>query len=151
MNGVQLSTVLGMLVAQLKGTYLVHNDYVELTTLPRTRVESWTTPGQPRDAGVAVAQMVDADFAKIPLDQALQALADQSGINVLLDPRAAESAKAAVSATLNHVPVDTAVQVLADMAGLKSLAIDNVIYVTTKDNASDLQTDLMRQRTGEGA
>jgi type II secretory pathway component HofQ len=93
--------------------------------------------------------MVDANFDRRPLAEALHELADQSGINVVLDARAGEKARTEVTATLSHVPVDTAVQVLADMADLKSMAIDNVIYVTSKANAKTLQRELEHQRTGE--
>jgi hypothetical protein len=147
--GVRLSTVLSMLSAQINGTFLVHNDHIELTTFPHTRAELWSSPIVNRGDGLIMAQMVDADFDRRPLAEGLHELADQSGINVVLDARAGEKARTEVTATLSHVPVDTAVQVLADMAGLKSLAIDNVIYVTAKANAKTLQKELEHRRTGE--
>jgi hypothetical protein len=149
MIGVRLSTILSMLVAQVKGTFLVHKDYVEVTTFARTRAELWSTSGMNREGALAVAQMVTAEFDRQPLDEALRELADQSGINVVVDARAADKARTAVTATLTHVPLDTAVEVLADMADLKSLAIDNVIYVTSKANAKRMQKELVQQRTGE--
>jgi hypothetical protein len=147
--GVRLSTILSMLVAQVKGTYLVHKDFIEITTFPRTRADLWSAPNVPRDGALAMAQMVTAEFDKQPLDEALRELADQSGINVVVDARVADKARTAITATLSHVPLDTAVEVLADMADLKSLAIDNVIYVTTKANAKRMQKELIQQRTGE--
>jgi len=149
MIGVRLSTVLSKLVAQVKGTFLIHKDYIEVTTFPRTRADLWSSPSVPRDGALAVAQMVNAEFDKQQLDEALRELADQSGINVVVDARVGDKARTAVTATLTNVPLDTAVEVLADMADLKSLAIDNVIYVTTKANAKRLQKELTQQRSGE--
>ena len=40
-----------------------------------------------------------------------------------------------------NVPVDTAVRVLADMADLQPAFLDNVIYVTTRENAKRLEQD----------
>jgi hypothetical protein len=145
--GLRFSTILSMLAAQLKGTFLVHNDHVELTTFPHVQAENWAR--RPRENGLALAPMVDVEFDNRPLNDALRELADQSGINVVVDVRARQSAQTAITARLSHVPVDTAVRVLADMTDLKSLAIDNVIYVTSKPNAKVLEKELQQQRNGD--
>jgi hypothetical protein len=56
----------------------------------------------------------------------------------VIDARAREKATTRVTATLNNVPVDTAVLILADMADLRMIVLDNVLYVTTKENAEQL-------------
>jgi hypothetical protein len=43
-----------------------------------------------------------------------------------------------VTATLNSVPIETAVLILADMADLRLVVLDNVLFVTTKENAEQL-------------
>jgi hypothetical protein len=56
----------------------------------------------------------------------------------VIDSRTEEKAKTRVTATFHSVPVDTAVLILADMADLRAVALDNVLYVTTKENAEQL-------------
>ncbi len=54
----------------------------------------------------------------------------------------------------NNVPLDTAVTFLADMADLQPILQDNVIYVTTRDNAMRLEAkqrkDMADQPDAEG-
>jgi hypothetical protein len=47
---------------------------------------------------------------------------------------------------MQHVPLETAVRLLADMADVKAVALENVLYVTTKENADKL---LREQRERE--
>jgi hypothetical protein len=65
---------------------------------------------------------------------------------VLVDPRPAEKIKTGVTAKLKNVPLDSAVQLLADMADLKAVLQDNVLYVTSKENAKDLEADFRGQQ-----
>jgi len=51
-----------------------------------------------------------------------------------------------VTATLNNVPIDTAVLILSDMADLRPVALDNVLYVTTSENAEYLRARQEEQR-----
>ena len=53
-----------------------------------------------------------------------------------------EKARRPITATFAHVPVDSAVQLLADMAGLRMVVVDNVLYVTSPENAKDLQAQV---------
>ena len=49
-----------------------------------------------------------------------------------------------MDAQLNNVPTDTAVRLLANMAGLSVARLDNVLYVTTRENAAAAQADQER-------
>jgi hypothetical protein len=129
MVGAKLHTVLRLLSEQLGGTYLVRSGHVEITIIERTRPSYWTENKR------ELAPTVNAEFDKRPLEDALADLADQSGISIVLDTKAAEKAKTALTATFNNVPVDTAVRLLADMADLKMVALDSALYVTTRANA----------------
>jgi len=60
----------------------------------------------------------------------------------VVDGRAAEQAKTPVSATFLNVPLETGLRVLADMADLKPVQVDNVFYVTTRDNAARFKADV---------
>jgi hypothetical protein len=145
MIGIRLSTILGLLLAQVGADYRVRSDHVEITTWKRTRPEFWTA------AERSLAPTVAVEFEKCSLSEALRELADSSGINIVLDGRAGDRAKASVTATLNNVPIDTAVLILADMADLRAIALDNVLYVTSKENAELLQTRQEQQHKKDAA
>jgi hypothetical protein len=81
-----------------------------------------------------------------PLADILRELADDTGANIVLDARAKEKGKVPISITLQDAPLDTAVRMLADMADLKSVALDNILYVTTAENADRIRTE---QETAE--
>jgi hypothetical protein len=150
MAGVSASRVLGMLTAQLNASYLVHRDVIEITVPQKTWVENWSLPGTVRDP--SLTQLIDAHFPASEhrsLEDALRELSDQSGINVIVDAKVGDKAKTAVSATMSNTPLDTAVRLLADMADLKAVAIDNVMYVTTKAHAKALEAEQARRRVGE--
>jgi hypothetical protein len=132
--GVRLHKVLQMLVAQVQADVLVHDGIVEV--LPATRLQGEEV----------LKRRVDAAFAGRPINQALQELADRSGANIVLDNRLEEKATTQVSADLQAVPVQTVVRVLADMAGLRAVVLDNLIYVTSEQNAAKLEKELAKQR-----
>jgi hypothetical protein len=76
-----------------------------------------------------------------PLEQALKTLATRTGFTVVLDVRAGEKGKTPVTAAFKNVPLDTAVRLLADMADLRSVLIDNTLYVTSPENADRMIAD----------
>jgi hypothetical protein len=131
MADASLDRVLRKLLARLPvpsgATYMVRADHVELTTRRAQLAEVWGRYNGP------YLPLVHGDFDGQPLAEVLQALADQAGVSVVVDARAADKAKAAVSASFANLPLDTAVRVLADMAGLRSALNDNVIYVSTEE------------------
>jgi hypothetical protein len=124
--GVKLRTVLHLVLVQVNGDFLVRDGMV--VVVPRNQL---LPP-------VLLQHRVDAVFVKETLADALQELSDVSGATVVIDTRAGEQAKAVVTANLMRVPLETAVRVLADMGGLKAVALENVLYVTTPDNAERL-------------
>jgi hypothetical protein len=89
--------------------------------------------------------LIQAEFEKRPLEEALKELASSAQVNIVVSAGAAEKAKLPVTASLLNVPVDTAVRILADMADLKPVLIDRVLYVTTRENAARLQEELDRE------
>ena len=145
MVGVPLHLALRLIAAQAGATYLVHSDYVEVTTPERARPEDWAGSRH-------LAAMVTIQFERRPLQQALQDLAAHAGINVVVDCRVAESAaNTPVTATFTLVPLDTAVRFLADMADLGTVAADNVLYVTTKANAEAIRAEQAQRKRSEEA
>jgi hypothetical protein len=145
MKNVRLDTVLRKLLGQVQAvsgaTYLLREDHVEITTNTFVGAEVWG--GVPND--VPRLPLVCATLDKVPLEDALKDLAEQADFNVMLDNRAAEKGKTPVTARLRNAPLDTAVRLLADMADLRSVHLDNVLFVTTKENAAVMDARLKRE------
>lgn len=174
-----LSKVLSRLPIQTTATFLVRKNLIEITTeneairelgLVESAMANLAGLGGPIPGGfggvagvaggglgggggigvnVRLLPMICQHFRKVPLEKALDDLADASGYNVLIDSRVEEKTAAKVSARLTNVPVDTAVRVLADMAGLSVVRVDNVFYVTSAENAAKIAGEKPLVRPGE--
>jgi hypothetical protein len=82
-------------------------------------------------------------FENLPLSDAVYKLADLSGVSMALDPRAEDKAKTRITATFrNDVTLEGALRTIVDMAGLKVVGMQSSLYVTTPENAKDLQKEL---------
>jgi RNA polymerase sigma factor (sigma-70 family) len=139
---VSLETVLRMILLRLPketvATYIVRRDFIEITTLKKARSEAFRDRSQDMP-------LIHIVLKKRQLSEALTELAASAGLNLVIDSRVEEKAKTAVSATLMNVPVDTASRVLADMADLRPAFLDNVIYLTSKDNAKLLEQEAKKR------
>jgi hypothetical protein len=141
MKNVTVARVLGKLLDRVRveggAAFLVRREAVEITTAAARDAEVWFQ--NPNAEGGAARQphlpLVNATFDRKPLGEALKELARQSGMNVVVDVRLAEKAKTPVTARFVNTPLDTAVGLLADMAELKPFVLDNLLYVTTRENA----------------
>jgi hypothetical protein len=137
---VSRATALHMLLAQImsdkgeRGTFLLRHDHVLVTTTWHATPARWTQdrPGIPH---------VDLALDRRPVDEALREVTALTGINVVVDVPAVAKARKTITAVMNNTRVDTAVRVLAEMAELKSVAVDNVLFVTTPDKAKQLQAE----------
>lgn len=139
-----LRKILDRLPSESPGIYVVRDEGIELTTADAFGNEIGRPPENPTGATQTIP-MVYVSVDKRPLEQALKLLADKTGFTVVLDARAAQEGKSPVSATLKNVPLDTAVRLLADMADLRSVLIDNTLYVTTPENADRLLAEQNRR------
>jgi hypothetical protein len=145
LNNLSLDTVLRRIVARVPSTsgamYFARGNVLEITTTRAYHEEFY--PGRPNGP---FPPLVFAEFEKTPLPEALKKLAGDADANIVLDARAADKAKAPVTARLISVPLDTAVLLLADMADLKPVEMDGVYYVTTKENAQKLREEREKSR-----
>jgi hypothetical protein len=135
-------------------TFTVRGGVVEISTRYFASPANWHRPESPAlDEGGgsrgAQAPEVSIAFDKRELQDALQEIADAAGVNIVLDARAGEKGKAAVTATVNNAAVDTVVRLLADMADLQAVMVDEIIYVTTKENAKALREEKARMMKAE--
>jgi hypothetical protein len=118
-------------------TYLIRKDHIEITTQQAALNELGIKSTSPLEG--FMPPLVWEDFEEQPLKLALRSMSNNSGRNIVLDPRVGEKVQTAVTARLMNVPVGTAVRILADMADLQVVALDNVLYVTTPQNAARLE------------
>jgi hypothetical protein len=143
-----LATVLKRILSRVPTNsgagYLIRKDHIEITTLDAIRRELGLRKrdANPKDteeaARPALSPLVWEEFKEVPLQKALREIADDTGVNIVLDPRVEKKGNIDLTTTLRNVPVETAVEVLADMAGLSVVYRDNIVYVTTTENAERL-------------
>jgi hypothetical protein len=91
-------------------------------------------------------KLVTVHFEDLPLEEALRDLASQAKLNLLIDRRLADRARLPVTARLRDVPLETALLLLTDMAEVEIVHRDNVLYVTTRDHAAELERRFTRER-----
>jgi hypothetical protein len=129
-----LRKVLARLPVPSGATFLIRSDTIEITTGDALREEVWGAnyrgPWLP---------LVYVRFERVPLQEALRALARQTDTNIVLDPSVGRSGRAPVTASLRNTPLAVALLLLTNMAGLRPVQVGNVVYVTTPQNADWLQ------------
>jgi hypothetical protein len=147
LKSVRFETVLRKILARIPNEsgaiYLIKRDRIQITTRRAVFPDSF------RNSPKRQLPVVSCEFEKKPLAEALKELDNTVDFNIVLDVRMAESAKAPVTARLDNVPLDTAVQLLADMADLRAVLIDNVFYVTVKENARALEAERVKRIGGD--
>jgi len=159
-RNVSLETILRRILARMPApsgtTFVVRGGIIEITTGRYASPSQWRRPETPTPDGdappVIPAPQTSVAFDKRELRDALQEIADATGVNVLVDARAQEKGKTAITASLQNVDVDTVIKLLADMGGLQAVLVDDVFYVTTKENAKTVREDQekARMKTAEG-
>jgi hypothetical protein len=86
-------------------------------------------------------QRVSLDCDGTEFAATIKQLANDTGANVVVDPRLGEAAKKAVTLKLDDVPLETAVRLLAEVADLRAVRSSNVLFITTVDKARDFRDD----------
>jgi RNA polymerase sigma factor (sigma-70 family) len=142
MGQTSLANVLRIILARIPApsgaVFALRSGSIEITTAAALRQELGMPAQRP------LLPLVWDEFQNTPIERAFERVAELSGFNVVIDPRVADKTKTRANAQLNNVPTDTAVRLLADMAGLAAVRLDNVFYVTTRENARTLQADQER-------
>src|SRR5207237_885532 len=117
-----------------RAALMVRADHLEITTVDAQNSEVYQGEVyQGLDAGDdRVQPLVTVAFRKRPLDEALDELAEHSGLNIVLDAvNVKDRAKTPITARFMNTPIDTAIRLTTKMADLSVYEIDNVIFVTT--------------------
>jgi hypothetical protein len=148
-----LATILKDLLANLNNlvdggaTYLVRGDSIVIVPAVKVLAASDGVGGLELPVGESLREPVCVAVDKRPLRETLRDLADNTGANIVFDSRQQEPGELPVSITVQHVPLETVVRLLADMVELKAIAIDNVLYVTSPENAEKLVRE-QKERAG---
>jgi hypothetical protein len=116
-------------------TFMVRSDGIEITTNAFVKTEVWGD-----DFDGPLLPLVQLRAEKLPLSEALAQLAEQGRLNIVFSA-SADKASTPVTLRLSNVPVDTAVRLLALHAGLSLVHRDNVLVVTTPENAATLTSE----------
>lgn len=79
--------------------------------------------------------VVHLEYERLPLVDALRDLADDTGYDILIDPRIADKARAPITLGLNAVWLDNAINLMTESADLDWYWMDKVAFVTSKEHA----------------
>lgn len=86
-------------------------------------------------------QRVNIDVSELPLASILKQLSDETGVNLLIDPRQADKAKGKITLQVDDVTLETAVRLLTELADLSSVRVGNVLLITTEARADKLRKE----------
>jgi hypothetical protein len=111
-------------VAKGEATFLVRRGYIEITS---------------RKASAAVHYLyrpsILLTFKQQPLQEVLDHLSDETGIDIHLDPKVGDKAKAMISARFRNTTLEDALVTVTEMADLKFVVLERSIFVTTPERA----------------
>jgi RNA polymerase sigma factor (sigma-70 family) len=94
-----------------------------------------------RPAARMLEEPVRVEAENDRLSAVLDRLVADTGANIVQDPRAKEQLATPVNLSLQDVPLESAVRVLSDTAGLRVAVVDNILYVTTPENAERMKKE----------
>jgi hypothetical protein len=127
-DNVKIRTVLQNLLSPYQLTYVILRDSVLITT---------EEVGHQRQ----MQQRVNVDVRDVSITEALRRLSDETGVNIVIDPRQNDKARTKVTLQLDDVTAETAVRLLAEVADLSWAPMGSVIFVTTEQRAEKLKKD----------
>jgi hypothetical protein len=133
LNGVSLETALRMLGSQIHGTYLVRNDYIEITTWEKVL-------GRPRKEN-EYPQLICWAAKKVPLEELVEQLGDRYQVSIVIAPQTAERGQTPITAKFLNVPLEDVIDTLAEMSSLKVVRKQRLFYITTPELAFPLMKE----------
>jgi type II secretory pathway component HofQ len=126
-NG-KVRIALQSMLSQLHLTYVILGDTVLITTDEFAHVRQ-------------MRQRVNVDVTDMPLSTALKQLADETGTNLVIDPRQAAKAKNKITLQLDDVTLETAVRLLTEVADLNAVRVGNVLFITSDERADKIRKE----------
>ena len=149
-KGATAAAVLRYTLAKADATFLVRRDHIEIVPLSYARKESrQANRTDANGSDVEPYPLVSAVFREKPLNEALEQVAADHDLTIVLSPQAADQKAAFVTARLLNVPADRAVELLAIQADLRVVRRGSAFLVTSKDHSDGLfneRNDRQRQK-----
>jgi len=97
------------------------------------------------DEGITIRQLrqrVSLDAEGKLFGDAIKSLMNESGANVVIDPRIAKKlADDKLTLKLDDVPLETAVRLAAEVAGYSVVRMSNVLFITSEARAEKMRPD----------
>jgi hypothetical protein len=127
----KLNATLRRFLAQYYLAYSVLEDSVVITS------EDWAVDMQ-------LCQLITVSFEDIPLRQALKQLHKTTPFNYVIDPRvdrATNRADRSISVDLENTQLESVVSMMAEMAELKTVVVDNAIFITLEEHADKIRAE----------
>jgi hypothetical protein len=100
-------------------------------------------------AAVLYGPTVSVAADETPLARVIARLRETSGANIAVDPRVRDKLGAPVTLALNDVKLMTALKIATDPIEVAPAVVDNVYYLTTKENAARLTKETELNMFGE--
>jgi hypothetical protein len=139
MPNVTLDAILRNVLPQVNGAVMVRQNHLEVTSLDDAILESRN--GLQISFPQEMQPLVNVVCEERLLDKVLADLSRQTGRNVILDSRVKDRDRLAVTVSLLNTPLETATRIIGEMLNLKTVSIDNVLFVTTREYAAELLAD----------
>jgi hypothetical protein len=86
-------------------------------------------------------KLVTLHINKRTLTDVLHDVSQTSGIRIVIDSRVADRSARLLTVNLRSIKPETAVRLLVNMTDLEVVRVDQVFYVTSKENARSLRQD----------
>lgn len=126
-------------------SYVTLGNVVYVTSAANARVIEKEQADRKGNGGVDSSQYESVAahslvFNNRPLTEVMAKLSECGATNILLDARFSAKTKKKVTATfVNHVTFETALRILTDMTDLSYVTVENVVYVTSRENAQRIK------------
>jgi hypothetical protein len=159
-RGLTVADLLTEAVTQLPGRcgYRIRDNQVLVgpAYIPPVVPGSGITPNEPPTLQIEqrvlleqiAGEPVSLAVEEKPFAEVTKELRKLTGANIVIDSRCKEGARQPVSGNFNDTRLLTVLQVLGDMCELKPVAMNNVYYLTTPENAAKLQKEIQKDLFG---
>jgi hypothetical protein len=121
-------------------TFLVDRGNILITTVSAQRARIW---GKAHKG--PYPPIVYANFQRVPLLQAVQDIATKGSVTLIVSDVVAEKMRMPITTQLINAPLDTAAVMLADIADFQPVFKDNLLYITTRENANRLEREFKKR------
>lgn len=148
-SGVTLHDFLKVALADLRMTFLVRKNFIEVTSLDAVQ-EFVSSEGKGGEVVQLSTPLACGVYKAKPLADVLAEFERVYDRTITVSVRAGDIALTPVSARLMNVPLATAVDLLATEAGLVAVEKDGAMAVTTKQHAAEMGWKPVRATPSKG-